>query len=425
MEEIGQIINGLKIIGEPERSGKRGTIYRYPCECMFCGKIKLLGIHDIRTRKTMGCGCLIDGKITKNGISFYDWCIKNHQEYFLNLWDSDKNLVQPTQVSSVSQNHYYFTCPNNRHESTSFKIANLTRRIRTRCLCPKCNSFAQHLIDTYGDDALDQYWDYDKNIINPWAISYGSKETIYIKCQKKTYHNSYDTTAKDFFRGRECPCCSHKRIHPLDSFAAYCNQKFGDGYIDKIWDYENNSVNPWQIAPQSNIYVYIKCLKNKSHQSHLTLLPNVFKTKYHCPRCAMEAKNSVLQNLVVSYIQNKYNYLILHEYDCSIKLRNPQTNSWLRYDNEVIIPNRKRLIVEVHGMQHYVADCGYNNKRAKQLNTTSEEVMKNQQYRDNLKQKHALDNGYEYLIIPYWTENNKSYRTLLDNKFYEILSNTI
>lgn len=46
------------------------------------------------------------------------------------------------------------------------------------------------------------------------------------------------------------------------------------------------------------------------------------------------------------------------------------------------------------------------------------------QYRDKLKKEYALSHGYEFLIIPYWTELDDFYKTLIDNKIAEILSLT-
>lgn len=356
--------------------------------------------------------------------SFYDWCLENKQENVLQLWDYDKNIVSPKNVMSTSKDKYYFNCPQNKHESSLIKIANLTYRIKTKTICRKCNSLAQYLIDLYGNDVLERYWDYDKNVCNPWDVSRSSHNPVYIKCQYKPYHGSYLISPKDIIRGRGCPYCRGLKTHPLDSFAAYCNDKLGDDYINKIWDYELNDVSPWNIAPQSNIYVYLKCTEDTTHPSYRIFLPNVFKTKYRCSQCALEHQDSTLQQFVVKHIAGKYQYNILHEYECSIKIKNPKTNRWLRYDNEVIISDDKHLFIEVHGMQHFIADCGYNNKRAKKLNITSEDVLKDQKYRDDLKQQYVLDNGFDYLAIPYWTENDGSYKTLIDQKIQEILSHT-
>lgn len=55
---------------------------------------------------------------------------------------------------------------------------------------------------------------------------------------------------------------------------------------------------------------------------------------------------------------------------------------------------------------------------------TPEEALNLLQYRDKLKKEYALSHGYEFLVIPYWTESDDSYKTLIDNKISEILSLT-
>ena len=422
MNLIGQIINGMKIVGNPQRSGIRGSNYKYPCECVLCGKNKNLTLQSLRNRKTYGCGCSIDGLITKHGVSFKQWCVDNHREDLLALWDDTLNDTLPEKVSSQSQTKRWFKCSRGIHESFLYFIPNLTRRPTHACFCSKCNSFAQHFIDTYGNDALEKYWDYSKNTVDPWNISYGSKDVIYIKCINKEYHGSYSTTPQSVSSGRGCPYCRCTRVHPLDSFAAYCSREYGEKYLGEIWDYEKNTLNPWEIAPYSNVYVYLKCKANPAHRSFLTFLPNVFKTKYDCPCCALSYQDSKLQMMVMEYIHIQYGYDILHEYDCTLKVKNPKTNRWLRYDNDVLLPNNKHLIIEVHGMQHFIAQCGYNNKRAAKLSITPEQVLIDQQWRDEYKKQYAIDNGYHYLAIPYWTEQDKSYQTLIDDKISEILS---
>ena len=44
------------------------------------------------------------------------------------------------------------------------------------------------------------------------------------------------------------------------------------------------------------------------------------------------------------------------------------------------------------------------------------------QYKDDLKRNYAIEQGYHYLAIPYWTEKDQSYKQLIDNKIHEILS---
>ena len=111
---------------------------------------------------------------------------------------------------------------------------------------------------------------------------------------------------------------------------------------------------------------------------------------------------------------------INHEYECSIIAKNPVTNKLLPYDNDVVIED-KHLIIEVNGEQHYIAD-GWNATEAKRLNITPQEALEYLQCRDKIKMEYALSQNYSYLVIPYWTESDESYKTLIDEKIHEILT---
>lgn len=101
---------------------------------------------------------------------------------------------------------------------------------------------------------------------------------------------------------------------------------------------------------------------------------------------------------------------------------NPLTGYQLPYDRELIINNTSKLLIEVNGKQHYEI-CLHTKTDAKERGVTPEEGFKLLQYRDGIKKNYAISNGYEFLIIPYWTEHDESYKTLIDDKIKSILNN--
>lgn len=172
-------------------------------------------------------------------MSLYDWCIKNNRQELLEQWDYDKNMVKPEYISYRTKKFYYFKCPKGKHDSELISIGNVTRTIYKRDNCKMCNSFAQSLINQYGKDALEKYWDYELNEVNPWKISCNNKELVYIKCQKTNYHGSYQVSPDHFNKdGVRCPYCFHRKVHPRDSLAQYCVDNYGKDFLDKYWDYE-------------------------------------------------------------------------------------------------------------------------------------------------------------------------------------------
>ena len=49
-----------------------------------------------------------------------------------------------------------------------------------------------------------------------------------------------------------------------------------------------------------------------------------------------------------------------------------------------------------------------------------EEAFKYLKWKDNFKKNYALEQGYNYLEIPYWKVKDDSYKELINNKIKEL-----
>jgi hypothetical protein len=367
--------------------------------CRMCSK-KLFGYEK--------------GRITrlKNGEnSFKQWCIKNLSKKeandVLSRWDYDLNKINPNEINYSTHLAYYFKCPNNLHESELIEIVNFTSKHGRTC-CIKCNSFAQWGINNLGKDFLRKYWDLDKNNVDPWKISYGYSKKIYIKCQEKDYHGSYLIDCISFIEGSRCSYCSSRggKIHPLDSLG----QLLKDIQLLNIWSIKNKK-SPYEYSINSGQDVWWSCPEGK-HKDYRRKISNSNSHNFRCSSCTRERDESFLQEKVRLYL-NKLGYMVLHELNCNIVAQNPKVKNKrgrMPYDNEVI---ELKLIIEVHGSQHYDEVHGLWFDRGFDL-------YKQQLY-DRYKRMFAKFKGYEYLEIPYWTENDEFYKYLIDNKINEIL----
>ena len=237
--------------------------------------------------------------------SFYDWCIENNHEDWLELWDYMLNGLSPKEIAYASNKKYYFKCPRGIHKSELKQINNLIKR--KKIICNQCESFGQWLIDIYGKDALERYWDYEKNTKNPFEISKCSREKVWIFCQKNSQHNSYEITCAKFYNDRRCPYCASKRILPEDSFGQILVDEYES--LEIIWDYEKNGdLNPFSLAKQSNKKVWLFCQEKEYHGSYKV------KCEHHysgarCPYCCnhhgkVHPKDSFGQKLIDDYGKN-------------------------------------------------------------------------------------------------------------------------
>jgi hypothetical protein len=166
-------------------------------------------------------------KLSKS-ISFEKWCYNNLSKEeaveILSRWDYEKNIdingntIKPNEISyrsdGFNRKGYWFKCNKHfEHESELKSICNFTEGQNGSILCNQCNSFAQYLLDTYGENGIQDYWS-EENTINPWEIPKSkNKLKIKIKCQNNTEHENYVTTCNSFSRinGARCPECSRER----------------------------------------------------------------------------------------------------------------------------------------------------------------------------------------------------------------------
>jgi len=339
-----------------------------------------------------------------NSKSFYKWCIENDRGDLLNRWDYDLNNCDPNEITFSSQKIIYLKCSQNKYESEKYKISNITSN-NIKAICKKCNSLGEYLINTYGENALSAYWDYNKNKNDPFDISKSSKTIVWIKCQKKDYHGSYKITCNKIYdKDLNCPLCSNKsgKVHLLDSLGTLYPE------ILNIWA-DTNEKSPYEYTPKSNKSVWWKCADRK-HKDYYRNINNSNKYNFQCPECVRERNESFLQEKVRKYCNN-LGYKVLHEHNCNIVPINPKTNYPLPFDNEVV---ELKLIIEVHGSQHYYKPTG--------THFSKDFDLHKQKLYDRYKRIYAKFRGYYYLEIPFWTNNEKdSWKKLIDKKINEIL----
>ena len=419
--KMGDIYGCWQVLRLPEKLKDSKLNYCW-CRCVECGKIeryvKCTDLIHIRTK----CRCQRKHQynITKpqpiKTKSFKDWCMETNHQEFLDRWDYKLNKYTPDIVSYKSEYNIYFKCPNGKHASRSVQLRLITD-LDTSCECQECyleeNSFGKwceennsHILDL---------WDYDKNKISPYEVLRASNKKYYFKCGR-TLHESHLQTICNITIEQASVCCPK-----CNSIGQWIIDNMGEDYLYTLWDFAKNIKSPFDISyGTSRSKVFIKCLDNLEHGSY-PIAPFNFIQGQGCPSCKNENMSSKLQTKVRKYIEEKYQYDILHEYACTLKPINPKTLYPLPYDNQVIIGYKINLIIEVMGIQHFKV-VGFIKQAAKRHGVTPEDELADLQWRDEFKKRYALDNGFFYLAIPYWSEKDEAYKTLIDSKIHEILS---
>jgi len=342
--------------------------------------------------------------------SFAQWGIDNLGEDFLEIyWDYEKNSnINPWEISYGSSKQVYIKCKKKEyHGSYPMQCNNFIKGERCgyckgdKLVHPK-DSFAQYLIDLYGDNALELYWDYINNInINPWKILKSSyKSKVYIYCQEKDYHDSYPTFCNCFIRGDRCPYCSnrHGKVHKLDSLGTLHPE------VLKIWS-DKNKKSSYEYAPFSMQQVYWKCPERK-HEEYPRIISNSNKCNFRCPECQYSKGEEVISNYFISkgFIkidqydfmrlidENKYNknyYIPQKTFEGLLGLG----NGLLSYD--FYLP-KYNLLIEYQGEQHERYIEGFHE--------SYDDFLKQVEH-DRRKCEYTYNNNINFLEIWYWDYN--------------------
>lgn len=411
--------------------------------------------------------------------SFYYWCIENNRQELLDRWDYEKNDFSPKEVRYTARKSIWLKCPRRLHESQKFTISVLIRS--NTCLCRKCKSVAQFLLDNFGKNGIDLLWG-KKNNISPWDISIESYNKVWMKCVNKKYHPEYEIRAVDFKYGHRCPYCVGRKVCKEDSFGQWAIENVDKFFIEKYWSDKNN-FSPFEIPKRSKKDIWIKCQDNNTHPDYKTKADR-FYSGSRCPYCSSNkicytnslgylhpelvkywSKNNKKDIYKISsYNKNKYiwvcethgeflstpsvmiesyykcpkcaiekvskyedmlmkyldelNIKYLNEYNCNLICHNPKTGYILPYDNELV---DYKLIIEVHGSQHYKPCKIWGNRKL--TDEEAEKYLEYTQWKDNYKKEYALNNGYYYLEIPYWNFRSNYYKKIVNNKLLEIKNN--
>ena len=159
--------------------------------------------------------------------------------------------------------------------------------------CSNCcnfyeNSFAYYIQQEL-KEPLNKYWDWEKNIVNPYHISKATSQLkIWIKCDKTDYHGSYSIYVSNFYKNNRCPYCTNTsgKVHPKDSFGQWLIDTYGNNAIEKYWS-PKNKLDPFEIAPQSRKHIWMLCQEKDYHNDKggYKIICHAFYNGSRCPYC--------------------------------------------------------------------------------------------------------------------------------------------
>ena len=362
----------------------------------------------------------------KNSKSFYDWCYDNldktKADEIIDRWDTELNQCSPKDVchssAGFNQKGYWFKCLKHlEHKPELHNIVDFVNNIQSKKYikvnsldCKQCNSFAQWGIDNIDEDFLEKYWDYEKNKdIDPWKINKCCNKKVWIKCQEKKYHGSYNACCSSFISGKRCPYCVSKKVHPKDSLGQYIIDNYEEDFLSKIWS-DKNKKSSFEYSLHNNKKVWCKCLNGK-HKDYCRSVETSTRYNFRCPNCEGFSKgeekidNYLISNKIINEPQKTFEGLL------------GLGNGLLSYD--FYLP-KYNLLIEYQGEQHERYIKGMQ-KSKKDFEKQLEHDRRKREYakKHNIKLLEIWYNCFddvEFILDKVLRElNNKQYNTYINN----------
>ena len=197
------------------------------------------------------------------------------KEYFCNSkYSEDKDKMVKTVLSILSNNIGKCINVDINTKRDSQKIAELMHYQIAN------NSLAKARPD------LLEYWDFDKNTLNPECVSASSETYAFWLCPK--CKNGFYSRISNVSHGKLCPFCSSRKLLP-----GFNDLQTRYPEIAKMWDKKKNGkIKPNMIFPKSNNEYWWLCPKGHSFQTS----PNkMISYTRNCKLCAKNSQKEVYQ----------------------------------------------------------------------------------------------------------------------------------
>lgn len=259
-------------------------------------------------------------------------------------------------------------------------------------------SFKQWCIENNRQDILDK-WDYKLNDCKPSEISHSSNSQRYFKCPREL-HKSELKSINSFTNPRSGVNINfNMQCNKCNSIAQWGIDNICEGFLEKYWDYDKNTINPWEIMKRSDISkIWIKCQEDLSHKSY-QVTPSNFYIGSRCPICKLSKGEIKIKQWLD---MNNIIYEIYKEFQGLIGLNNGN----LSYD--FYLP-KHNLLIEHQGIQHE-EPIDFEGKGIEY----AKEQFEYQQEHDRRKREYSKNNNINLLEI--WYYDFKHIEEILTNQ---------
>ena len=254
-------------------------------------------------------------------------------------WDYERNGIDCSLIfPNSNEPKYWWKCKYGHHyESTC------NNRYSAAIGCDVCAG--RRVLSGFNDlvtwckmhnrqDILDS-WDYELNDVTPQEVFGQEKTHIYKwKCDKGHH---YERTCNARSRLYSCPVCNcHELQSGVNDFATLYPELLSE------WDYEKNSISPYDILPGANKTVHWKCAMGHTWSTKLHQRTRLFTG---CKKCDRQNHTSFAEQSIYYYLKQFFSDTENGNVDAigmELDIYIPSKSVAIEYDGQAYhSPNRK------------------------------------------------------------------------------------
>jgi rubrerythrin len=248
--------------------------------------------------------------------------------HLIKFWDYNKNDKNPENAHAGSKLTYYFLCEK---KHSFIKAPREFGRSVTKSLnCRKCNGTDKKKFLFKEKPFLLNHFDKNKNLKKAEDITTGTRDYVYLLCNNG---HSFKRLPAHLYKSKKLTCniCSGSEV-TTDNRLDLCYPE-----LINEWDYsKNKSINPSEIAFNSNKKVHWICSENHSWEQGIsnrtgTRYKNKAATK--CPYCYQPSRSRnelILFSELHQFFQTVYSSHRIHGKELDIYIED--LNLAIEYD---------------------------------------------------------------------------------------------
>jgi very-short-patch-repair endonuclease len=290
----------------------------------------------------------------------------------LDCW-SDRNPLNPREVTKKTHQKFWFDCDRCGHEfeSALYHITNGTwcpycanpcKKICSEdILCYHCynNSFASFDSLTPSGNLKTDCWS-DRNPLNPREVCKCSSKKFWFDCDRCSHE--FESVLNNIINGTWCPyCCANGpvcgNISCEDcfekSFASFDGTVGGKKKVD-CWS-DRNELKPREVSKCSGKKFWFDC--DKCGHKFESAISQITNGRW-CPNCRNKTElklyNWLLEKDYINSVKREWTpKWCSTEYTHFVKTKYKIGRYQYRFDFLVTLKNKKQIIIELDGRQHY------------------------------------------------------------------------